>query len=77
MSEMEHQPSAALEAVRATFGADDAAKLAIARTEGPLWMAVDKPQTWALVDEYGTPGDEFTVVGPAFSAPGLREGDAE
>ncbi|MGW4090809.1 hypothetical protein [Nocardia sp. NPDC004750] len=74
---MEHQPSAELEATIAIFTADDAAKLAIARSEGPIWMAVDKPQTWALVDEYGTRGDEFTIIGPAFSAPELRKGDAE
>ncbi|MGW4325472.1 hypothetical protein ACWEKR_06225 [Nocardia sp. NPDC004573] len=74
---MKHQPSAELEAVRATFAADDAAKLAIARKDGPLWMAVDKPQTWALVDDDGTPGDEFTVIAPAFGAPELHEGDAE
>ncbi|MER7454332.1 hypothetical protein ABTW96_29045 [Nocardia beijingensis] len=66
-----------LEAVRAAFSADDAAKLAIARTEGPLWMAVDKPQTWVFVDENGTPGDEFNAAGPVFGAPQLYEGDAE
>ncbi|MBF6224840.1 hypothetical protein IU470_06920 [Nocardia abscessus] len=74
---MDPQPSAELEAVRATFTADDAAELAIARKDGPLWMAVDKPQTWALVDEDGTLGDEFTVISPAFGAPQLYEGDAE
>ncbi|MGW4714531.1 hypothetical protein [Nocardia sp. NPDC004260] len=74
---MEHRPSAALEAVRAVFEADDAAKLAIARKDGPLWMAVDKPQTWVLVAEDGTPGDEFTIAGPIFGAPELYEGDAE
>ncbi|WP_280242293.1 hypothetical protein [Nocardia abscessus] len=52
-------------------------KLAIARTEGPLWMAVNKPQTWALVNEDGTSGEEFTVVAPAFGAAELHEGDAE
>ncbi|WP_063021481.1 hypothetical protein [Nocardia niwae] len=74
---MEPQSSAELEAVRATFTADNAVKLAIARKDGPMWMAVDKPQTWALVDEDGVPGDEFTVISPAFGAPELREGGAE
>ncbi|WP_159846139.1 hypothetical protein [Nocardia sp. CY41] len=74
---MEPHASAELDAVRAIFTADDAAKLAIARKDGPLWMAVDKSQTWALVDEYGTPGDEFTIVGTAFGTPELNEGDAE
>ncbi|MEU1958783.1 hypothetical protein [Nocardia sp. NPDC019255] len=66
-----------LKAVRAAFSADDAAKLAIARTEGPLWMAVDKAHTWVFVDENGTPGDEFRVAGPVFGAPEFYEGDAE
>jgi hypothetical protein len=73
---MEYEYSPALDAVRAAFEADDAAKLAIARTEGPLWMAVDKPQTWVLVDEDGTPGEEFSV-GPTFGASEPHEGDAE
>ncbi|MGW4329211.1 hypothetical protein ACWEKR_25360 [Nocardia sp. NPDC004573] len=76
-SDMEPRPSTELEAVRAIFSADDAAELAIARKDGALWMAVDKSRTWALVDEYGTPGDEFTVVGPTFGTPELYEGDAE
>ncbi|MET9024950.1 hypothetical protein ABZW96_04930 [Nocardia sp. NPDC004168] len=66
-----------LTAVRAAFSADDAAKLAIARTEGPLWMAVDKPQTWVFVDENGTQGDEFRIAGPVFGTPELYQGDAE
>ncbi|WP_280309105.1 hypothetical protein [Nocardia abscessus] len=74
---MEYEPSLALEAVRAAFDADDAAKLAIARSKGPLWMAVDKSQTWVLVDEDGTPGEEVSVVGPAVGTPELHEGDAE
>ncbi len=40
-------------------------------------MAVNKPQTWALVNEDGTSGEEFTVVAPAFGAAELHEGDAE